>query len=636
MSQNLSRHRISSGRLRTSLTDLEYILGEVVELKKRSLSESSGMSTASIEALRELCCRIDDLGSITEGYFLSIGTKVQEYSDSASGITRNAISASEIMGSVEIKGAIKGLVGMVDQLEDIFHRTDSVSNNNIENLRSIGWSVRSIEKELIGLGDTARDLKMLALSTKIQSTRTSGGSGAFMQLGRDIAKMSVIISSKSSELFNQTSTLSDFVSDVQTTLHDLKEKQKFQTENVLKGTRGIIGSMDELTAKSEQEAERMRHSSENISMSVSDVVTSVQYQDITRQSLDKVVEGLKEVLEDPRSDGSGENGPFLSHLLVSPEILVTGQYLRQVHRLEKTDALMQETLEKMAISLEGITDSIEKMAAVTRAASRDSNKFLHDLETAMSFVTSFLKEVVQSNLSMSDSMNSLAHTVEDMSEFTGDIEMISSEVELISLNARIMAAQTGVEGSGMGVIAQAVQETAGNSEDRRISVVAMLSEISRTSVDLKAELESATRGDEVKLDQLVRELGVFLDALRIMQEKIVSMLGDIDEQSSKLNDAIKSSIHKIRDQIHLERRAGDIARDMNTLALNSSAYIKPADLVAITGDRFKEEEIQNMGHQHRLKLVDDYFSEHCHDDFSDGTRLDSLDEGDVVFFDDNN
>ena len=611
-------------------------MGEVIELKKESPSESNGISPAFIEALREVCRRIGDLNNSTEEYFFSIGTKVQEYSDRASGITRIAMTASEIMSGDEIRGAIEGLERMVDQLEEIFHRVDSVSNKNLENLKSIGWSVRSVEKELIGLGDTSRDLKMLALSTKIQSTRTGTGSSAFMQLGQDIAKMSLIISSKATDLHSETATLSDFVREVQNTLHNLKNEQKFQTESVLKGTRSIIESMAGLSDKSINEAERIRQSSEEISMSVSDMITSVQYQDITRQSLDKAIEGLNVILNGSWTGGSGENGPVSPLFLVSPEVLITGQCLKQVHRLEGSDVLMQEALKKMVLSLEGITGNIERMAAVTSAANRDSTKFLSDLESAMSSVTSFLKEVVQSSREMSDSMNSLAHTVEGMSEFTEDIEMISSEVELISINALIMAAQAGVDGAGMGVIAEAVKETAGNSEDQRKSVVGKLNEISRASVDLKGEIENSTRGEEVKLDQLVRELGVFLDALRIMQERIVSMLLDIDTQSSELKNTINSSIERIQDHIRLESSSVDIARDMKSLAWTCSGSIKPADLVLITGNRFTEVELQSMGHQQRMELVEEFFNEHCLDEHTVETQNESSDEGDVVFFDQDN
>jgi methyl-accepting chemotaxis protein len=586
-----------------------------------------------MEAVAELCRRIGDLGSTMEEHFLSIGSKVQEYSDSASRITSMTMAASEIMSGDEISGAIEGLEEMVNQLEEIFHRANSVSNKNLETLKSIGWSVRSVEKDLSGLGDTSRDLKMLALSTKIQSTKTGSGSSAFMQLGQDIAMMSVTISSKAADLFSETTTLSDFVNDVQATLHDLKDKQKYQTENVLKGTRSIIESMADLSTKSISEAERIRQSSQEISLSVSEMVTAVQYQDITRQSLDKVVEALNGIWSDQHRFVSFDGSTDSPMARVSPEILMTGQCLRQVRRLERTDTLMEEALEKTVLSLEGITDNIERMAGVTSAANRDSKKFLNDLESAMSSVTSFLKEVVQSSREMSDSMNSLAHTVEGMSEFTEDIELISEEVELISINARIMAAQTGVDGAGMGVIAAAVQDTAGHSEDQRRSVVGKLNEISMASVDLKGEIENVARSEEVKLDQLVRELGVFLDALRIMQERIVSMLFDIDNQNSELKHAINSSIDEIRDHIRLDRNSVDIARDMKALALNCSGSIKPADLVLINNDSLTEEDLQGMGHQVRVELVEEFFNEHFFDEYLEEPHNGSSEEGDVVLFD---
>jgi hypothetical protein len=628
MSRNLSRHLTSSA-------DLESVLGEVDKQKIGPSSESNGKSTMFNEALSELCSRIDDLSNITEEHFITVGTTVQEYSDKASSITEMAMATSEIMSGDEIMGAIVGLEGMVNQLEDIFHRVDAVSNKNLETLRPIGWSVHSVEKELLGLVDTSRDLKMLALSTKIQSTRTGTETSAFMQLGQDIARMSVIISSKAADLFSETTTLSEFVHDVQSTLRDLKDKQKFQTESVLKGTRNIIETMNELSAQSIQGATRIRQSSKEISVSVSDMVTSVQYQDITRQSLDKIVDGLNAILDGPCDEGSSEDGPASPLALVSPEVLITGGCLRQVPRLERTGALMEEALNKTVHSLEDITANIERMVSVTSVANSESTKFLNDIEIAMSSVTSFLEEVVQSSREMSASMNSLAQTVESMSEFTEDIEMISSEVELISINALVMAAQSGVDGAGMGVIAKAVQETASNSEDQRRSVVGKLNEISRASVDLKGEIENATHGEEIKLEQLVRELGVFLDALRIMLERVVSMLFDIDKQSSELQNAINASIDRIRDHIRLERRSVDIARDMKTLAWNCSESIKIADFVLITGGKFREEELHGMGHQHRIELVEVFLKEHCLDDHFEATHIESSDEEYVVFFDDN-
>ena len=607
-------------------------MGEVVKRKEVSPLESDGMPTKFTEALRDLCRRIVDLSSLTEEFFLSIGTKVQEYSDGASSITKMAMSASEIMSGDEIRGAIVGLEGMVDQLEGIFHRVDSVSTGNLETLRTIGWSVRSVEKELTGLGDTSRDLKMLALSTKIQSTRTGGGSSAFMQLGQDITRMSGIISSRAADLFKETATLSDFVLDVQSTLQKLKSEQKFQTDSVLKGTRSIIESLADRSAHSTKEAARIRQSSEEILRSVSDMVTSVQFQDITSQSLDRTLESLNGILEGFSDGEVGGETPPSPLPQVSREVLITARCVREAQRLEKTDALVQEAFRKMVRSLEGIKSNIGSMEAITSASNRENVTFLNDLEKAMSYVTSFLKEVVQSSREMSESMNSLARTVEGMSEFTEDIEMMSSEVELISLNARIMAAQAGVDGAGMGVIAEAVQNTASDSEDQRRSVVGKLNEISRASVDLKEKIENAAQGEEVKLDHLVRELGAFLEALRAMLQKILSMLVDIDRQSSELKKGLDASIENIRDHFTREMRSLDIAGHMKDLAWECWRSLKPEDHEMLTGGRVGEGELQGMAWEQRMGLVDGFLKEHGLDGLSDEVHDASADNGNIMFF----
>jgi methyl-accepting chemotaxis protein len=339
---------------------------------------------------------------------------------------------------------------------------------------------------------------------------------------------------------------------VKSTLHDLGDIQRHQTGSVLDGTRSIISSVADLSARSKKDAQEIRRCSEKIGSSVSDMITSMQYQDISKQSLEKVVESLKTNVKQPDQEGVNVSS---AEPAASPEIIFTGDCLMHGYRLDKTRDLVKAALEKMVSSLENIDSSIREMTAVTNTARNNITRFLADLETTMSSVTLFLKGVVQSNREMSDYMKSLGQTVEDMSTFTQEIELISSEVELISLNARIMAAQAGAGGAGMGVIADAVKETATASEDQRVLVVARLQEISTTSESLKEALGNVTREEEEKLDQLVRELGVFLDALQSMQQKIVVMLSGIDNHGDKLTNAIKSTGSCVRISFHLSAQA---------------------------------------------------------------------------------
>ena len=116
-----------------------------------------------------------------------------------------------------------------------------------------------------------------------------------MQLGNDIAGMSEVIHSRSSDLSGETSRLAGFVADVTNNLRDLKVRQKKTTGGVLRGTHNIVESLGELSARSGDEVRKIKASAQVVTTSIQSLVTSIQYQDITRQAMDRIREELKEL-----------------------------------------------------------------------------------------------------------------------------------------------------------------------------------------------------------------------------------------------------------------------------------------------------------------------------------------------------
>jgi hypothetical protein len=211
--------------------------------------------------------------------------------------------------------------------------------------------------------------------------------------------------------------------------------------------------------------------------------------------------------------------------------------------------------------------------------------------------------------------------------------MMSSEVELISLNARIMAAQAGSEGAGMGVIADAVKETARQSDGLRIAVVGKLKQILDTTSDLKGEVKDATRCDEERLDQLVRELGVFIDALHTMQKRVLATLDAIERDSCALINAIRFSISDVRSHLNHDNRTDEAALQVRDLALECSGQINASDLLEIASKSCKDIDPDTIGMQQRLELVEAFFNEHHPDtQFSEVMPGNESEDG-VVFFD---
>jgi len=54
----------------------------------------------------------------------------------------------------------------------------------------------------------------------------------------------------------------------------------------------------------------------------------------------------------------------------------------------------------------------------------------------------------------------------------------------------------------------------------------------------------------------------------------------------------------------------------------------------ITGDRFSREDLQVMGHQQRVELVEEYFEKHLPEDQAGDSRTSSSLEGEVLLFGD--
>ena len=577
--------------------------------------------------LENLVNRIRDLNIRTEKDFLLIGTNLQEFATMAAEISKIAISASSIMSGDEIRGAVEGLKGMIDQLEELFHEADDASSINLEGLRAVGKTLREVFEELQELKNSSRDLKMLALSTKIQSTRTGKSLAAFMQLGKDIAGMSEIIHSKSSDLSDETSRLAGFVGDVNSNLRELKSRQQYQTTEVMRGTRNIVESLGDISIRSGHEVKRITGSSDQVTGSIKELVTSIQYQDITRQAMDRIRNELREILDGRSSVSPQETGNHLP-----AEIIACSASMVQAGSMRDTGDQIRKAIRDTVSSLRVVADNIADMGNVTSAASKDTARFLQQLEHGMASVTNFLSEVVESSREMSDALSSLAESVEGMSNYSEEIELISSDVELISLNARIMAAQTGVGGAGMGVIAGAVHTTASESELRRRSLIERFEHITLASMELKTEIEDNVKGKERKLDQVVRELGVFLDALRIMQQRIVSMLNEIDGLSSTLYERITGSLSQITIQDTVDPESRSIAERLEDLAQRLADDLNPQALVDLDPTRLDLATAVRLSKEEKLAMIKSMFEGKKDTDL--GTRHDKSvhEDGDVILF----
>ncbi len=454
-----------------------------------------------------------------------------------------SLSAAQIMAGDEIRGSITGVRNMVNQIHSLLVHADETSAENLHSLHNILTCLGKVRSNLADLKETAKTLRMLGLSTKIQSTKTGKDLWTFMLLGEDISELSAVINSKSSDLEGRAASLINFVDDLFLRVMEMKEKQQQQARRVIKGASSVLDSLEKLSGKSILEAQRIAKRSERISGNIGEVVISMQYQDITRQALEMVHKNIESIGEICSGIDEHDATEAVDRAMIALKVARRSAW--QATCLSETGGKIRQAIVSLMNSLRGVSSSIGEMAEVTSKVSTDSAAFLKELVEGMSSVTCFLNEIAQSGNETSEAMRSLASTVGGMSLFVGDIEHICEEIELIALNAHVKAAQAGKGGAGMGIIAGSIQRTAEESATHRGTLIESLGKVVGTAESLRHEIDEKSRGEERELDQLVRELGMLLDALRYLHEKAISLLDRIERDGRDLSDDISASIGQI-------------------------------------------------------------------------------------------
>jgi methyl-accepting chemotaxis protein len=487
---------------------------------------------------------LKELISNGESHFVSIGVKLQDFTDRARKLSGMSLSAVRIMSGDEISGAISGLQEMLTQLNTLLDHSDGQNVRNQGSMEKILKLIRNLHRNLLELKGTAKTLRMLALSIKIHSTKISRNEGEYEQLAKDVSTLSEQIFSVLSDLTGRTEQLIKDLEGARNNIRKLSLEQRTQARKIMVDAGNVVDSLRTLSSNSSLEAALIADRTDEISGSIEQVVVSMQYQDITRQKLEKVQLRLGTLSENnPLIFLQHRNLKYVDHVENIRDLLEECE--SQADHLLLTRRELKAAVKSIMENLSRIELNIGEMSEAAGEACKVAVSFIVELEMGMSTVTSFLEKVLGSNKEMSETMTSLVETITDMTKFISDIEDIASEVELIALNSKIKSTQTGADATGMTIIAGSMQLVAKDAENQRGILLDDVSRIKQSADELKAEIESFAGGDEAQLGNMVRELGVLLDALRYMQEKVVSILSKMDVEGSNLAHDISGAVSEI-------------------------------------------------------------------------------------------
>jgi methyl-accepting chemotaxis protein len=465
----------------------------------------------------------------TEDEFLTIGGRLQDFYQRGTGISG---LASEMMGEVageHVSGAMDGLGNMLDEMGRYVGNAQKEIEGSSVTLREILGLLDHVEGPLSGFKKVNKVLRMLGISTKIESARLGQSAAGFDTLASDVGDLAVQVNDKAGVIMKRKEDLARAIERTLAGVLDSGAQQHKQVMGILDKTRVSLSSLTEINTRCSSAVANISAVSDEVSRNIGEVVMSMQAHDMVRQQIEHVDETLSELKERLCNGSAGADEAALICELQSAQLR---------HAAAELDAAVRaivDNLREVARKQSGLSQETRAMAGI---ADQTGASFFTEMQRDISVVTVALLESSKVNQSLCLAMAAVADTVGEIASFVGDIETIGEEIKLIALNAQIKSAYTGDEGAALGVLAEAIQRLSIDAIDHTTVVSGTLHAIIEATQGLSTGINAETTSLEGEVHSMVTSLSSLLEVLRTVNESLLRALSRMDDEVTLLSSDI--------------------------------------------------------------------------------------------------
>jgi methyl-accepting chemotaxis protein len=510
------------------------------KLERLSASWSTGLGGMAAE--------LKAVAGTTEDEFLAIGGKLQGFYQRGVGIS---LLASEMVGEVageHVSGAMDGLGNMLDEMGSYVNNAQEEIDRSSATLREILSLLDQVAGPLAGFKKVNKVLRMLSISTKIESARLGQSAAGFDTLASDVGDLSIQVNEKAGVILTRKDDLARAIEQTLKGVLDSGAQQHGQVMWILDKTRGSLASLTTINARCTSAVASISAVSDEVSRNIGEVVISMQAHDIVRQQIEHVEQTLSELKGRLAAGSAGADEAACTCELQ------TAQLRHAAGELDAAVLTIIGNLRGIARKQSGLSEETSGMAGI---ADQAGGSFFSEMQRDISVVTVALLESSKVNRSLCAAMGAVADTVGEIAGFVGDIEKIGEEIKLIALNAQIKSAYTGDEGAALGVLAEAIQRLSIDAIDHTTAVSGTLQAIIAVTERLNDGVCFETSHLESEVSSMVATLTSLLDVLRTVNDTLHCSLSSMDDAVTLLS----SDIDQVTAGITVHRKVSQVLEE---------------------------------------------------------------------------
>jgi hypothetical protein len=512
-----------------------------------SLPVSPTSGTLSTDEIRQHLLRmlpsLVEFGSREEVQFVRIGQRLGDFLQRSRTISASSDAVIDTLYRQEGEEVLAVLSALMDDLErHIAHLFDDARFHQ-DSLRQVAAHIQRIEAPLQALVKGIKILHSLSFSTKVESTQ--GHSVVVLQaLAEDLKGLATKIQSKTDAVGERLKLMRALAAGAQEKTQLMAEVSLRQAESNLRQCRQLLAGVAERRGVALLDARCLQDYSTNIVAALHEIITSVQFHDITRQQVEHVQIALQDFCN------------RLARAESAAALTVEAADLSRIQaaQLRHTRQDLVSAVQRMINSLRSIAPAVQQLAQQTRTLTTSTEavgaSLFQDVEPVLVTVTNIIAAADQEDKAAISAVCAVLEVLGELSQLLQEVESIGTEMKMISLNAGITAAHNLERGAGLGVIARSIQTLSNEVLSRTDEFAVVYEQMASLARDLNNGRSAVVAPDAAGATQLNSAAATFLERLRLMNQEGVELLQTLDREALTLASDVVTTANRIT--IHIE------------------------------------------------------------------------------------
>lgn len=478
------------------------------------------------------------IAGTTETEFLQIGSQLQDFHLRSSEITTLANSLVESVSGEKVQAVIFRLRQMMSDMEEYLSSAREQSRKSFQTLSHIQLLLGQVSQPLEGFQKMTKTLRMLGISTKIESSRLGEMGAGFLTLAIDVEKLSRLVTEKSAAILGHRQVLTTMINNNLQFVRRNETDQDSQLKGVLSSTSANLEELVAVNSSCSCFGAMISSISSEVSGNISEVVASMQMHDMTRQQVEHVIEALQCLVSRLETQADDETPESVRNKIVD----IGDTCELQSAQLRHASSELHDSVLSIIDNLREVANKQSSMAgetfSTTGIVDSAGESFSDAISNGLATVTGVLAACARADRDTAATLQRVAETMQEITGFVTDIENIGSEINLIALNAQIKAAHTGDKGAALGVLAEAIKRLSVDAVNQTGTLSDILLLINSSTANLFSEATEKTERISARVEVMENDLGTILAALGEINGHLGDMLGGLSERVGQLTEDI--------------------------------------------------------------------------------------------------